>query len=154
MPKCFHVKTYKHVITGQHDPEDATGLLLAHCCQHHLTHWCWEMHICIGKLTIVGADNGLLPSRRQAIIWTNAGMLLIRPLEANFNGILIEIHIFSFKRMHLKCSSGKWRPFSPGLNVLTCFTYMFHWASKINVGLLLDSVWWHVYKALTVKSET
>ena len=27
---------------------------------------------------------GLLPGRRQAIIWTNAGILLIGPLGANF----------------------------------------------------------------------
>ena len=38
-------------------------------------------HICSGNLTIIGSDNGLLPSLRQAIIWTNAGILLIRPLE-------------------------------------------------------------------------
>ena len=29
-------------------------------------------HICVGNLTIIGSDNGLSPSRRQAIIWTNA----------------------------------------------------------------------------------
>ena len=34
-------------------------------------------HICVGNLTIVGSDNGLSPGRRQAIIWTNAGILLI-----------------------------------------------------------------------------
>ena len=34
-------------------------------------------HICIGNLTIIGLDNGLLPELRQAIIWTNAGILLI-----------------------------------------------------------------------------
>ena len=26
--------------------------------------------ICVGKLTIIGSDNGLSPGRRQAIIWT------------------------------------------------------------------------------------
>ena len=31
------------------------------------------------KLTILGSDNGLSPERRQAIIWTNAGILLIEP---------------------------------------------------------------------------
>ena len=31
----------------------------------------------IKKLTIIGLDNGLLPERRQAIIWTNTGILLI-----------------------------------------------------------------------------
>ena len=33
------------------------------------------MHICVGKLIIIGSDNGLLPGRRQAIIWTSAGIL-------------------------------------------------------------------------------
>ena len=40
-------------------------------------------HICVGKLIIIGSDNGLSPDRRQAIIWTNAGILLIGPLETN-----------------------------------------------------------------------
>ena len=38
------------------------------------------------------SDNGLSPGQRQAIIWTNAGILLIGPLRSNFNEILIEIH--------------------------------------------------------------
>ena len=48
--------------------------------------------------------------RRQAIIWTNAGILLIGPgpLGTNFSEILIEILTFSFKEMKLKMSSGKW----------------------------------------------
>ena len=52
---------------------------------------------CISKLTIIGSYNGLSPSRRQAIIWTNAEILLIRPSGANFSEILIEIDTFSFK---------------------------------------------------------
>ena len=75
-------------------------------------------HICASELTIIGSDNGLSPGRRQAIIWTNAGILLFRPLGTNFIEILIEIHIFSFKKMHFKCLSAKWRPFCLGLNVL------------------------------------
>ena len=86
-----------------------------------LTHWDRVRHICVSKLTIIGSDNGLSPGRRQAIIWTNAGMLFIGSLGTNFNEILIEIHTFSFKKIHLKVLSGKWRPFSLGLNVLT------HW---------------------------
>ena len=35
-----------------------------------LTHWGWVGHICVDKLTIIGSDNGLAPSRRQAIIWS------------------------------------------------------------------------------------
>ena len=46
-------------------------------------------HICISKPTIIVSDNGFLPGRRQAIMWTNAGILLIRPLGTNFNEIVI-----------------------------------------------------------------
>ena len=54
-----------------------------------LTHWGRVTHICVGKLTTIGSDNGLSPVRRQGIIWTNAGILLIEPLETNFSEILI-----------------------------------------------------------------
>ena len=49
-----------------------------------LTHWGRVTHICVGNLTIIGSDNGLSPGRRQAIIWANAGILLIWPLGTNF----------------------------------------------------------------------
>ena len=75
-------------------------------------------HICVSKLTTIGSDNGLSPSRRQAIIGTNAEMLLIRTLGTNFSEILGEIHSFSFSKMHLKMSSAKWRLFGLGLNEL------------------------------------
>ena len=83
-----------------------------------LTHWDRETHICVGKLSIIASDNGLSPGRRQANIWTNAGLLLIGTLGTNFIKILIDSHTFSFKKMHLKMSSWKWRPFCLGLNVL------------------------------------
>ena len=76
-----------------------------------LTHWGRATYICVGKLTIIGSDNGLSPGRRQAIIWTIAGILLIGPLGTNFSEILIGIQTFSFKKMNLKMSSAKWRPF-------------------------------------------
>ena len=95
-------------------------LMVMECItQDGLTHWGRVMHICISKLTIIGPDNGLSPGRCQAIIWTNDGILLTGPLGTNFSEILIEIYIFSFKKMHLKMSSGNWRPFCLGLNVLT-----------------------------------
>ena len=83
-----------------------------------LTHWGRVTHICAGKLTNIGSDNDLSPGRRQAIIWTNAGKLLIEPLGTNFSETLIGIQSFSFKKMRLKMSSAKWRPFCLGLNVL------------------------------------
>ena len=75
-------------------------------------------HICVGNLTTIGSDNGLTPGRCQAIIWTNAGILLIGPLGTNFSEFVFDIHAFSFKKMHLKLSSAKWQPFCLGLNVL------------------------------------
>ena len=82
-------------------------------------NWDRVTHICVNKFTIIGSDNGLSPGRRQAIIWTNDGRLLIGPLGTNFNETSIEIHTFSLKKIHWKISSGKWRPFCLGPNVLT-----------------------------------
>ena len=84
----------------------------------NLTHWGRMTHICVGKLSIIGSDNGLSPGRRQAITRTNAGILLIGPLGTNFSEILIGIQIFSIKEMQLKMSSAKWRPFWLGLKEL------------------------------------
>ena len=71
-----------------------------------LTHYGRVTHIYVGKLTIIGSNNGLSPGRRQAIIWTNAAILLIRPLGTNFSEILITIYTFSFEKMHLKMGNG------------------------------------------------
>ena len=68
-----------------------------------------------------------MPGRRQSIIWTNAGILLIGPLGTNFGEILIEIHIFSVQKMHLKMSSGKWLPFSRPRCVIMSISSSFAW---------------------------
>ena len=73
------------------------------------------MHLGISNLTIIGSENGLAPSRRQAIISTNAGILLIWTSGTYFSEILIEIQTFSFKKVHFKLSSAKWRPGTRGL---------------------------------------
>ena len=65
---------------------------------------------------IIVSDDGLSPGRRQAIIWNNDGILLIRPLGTNFSEILIGNE--TFMKMHLKMSSAKRRPFCLSLNVL------------------------------------
>ena len=79
-------------------------------------HWGPVIHICVSKLIISGS-NGVSPSWHQAIIWTNAGLLLIGTVGINFREILNEIHTFSYKKMQL-IMSVKWRPFCLGLNVL------------------------------------
>ena len=101
-----------------------------------LTHWGRVTHICISKLSIIGSDNGLSPDRRQTIIWTNAEILKIRTLGTNFNEILIKIHIFSFTNIHLKMSSGKWRPFCLGLNVLTHLLQVCCWTRSALVQVM------------------
>ena len=107
-----------------------------------LTHWGRATHICISKLAIIGSDNVLSPGRRQAIIWTDDGILLIGPLGTNFIEILIAIYKFSFKKMHLKMSSGKWRPSCLGLDVLKrtpreTLQLICPWLYNSNTGLLL-----------------
>ena len=97
---------------------DITKIIMHVARDALLTHWGRVAHICVNKVAIIGSDNGLSPGRRQAIIWTNDGILLIGPLGTNVSEILIEIQTFSFKKMHLKMSSGKWRPFCLGVNVL------------------------------------
>ena len=47
-------------------------------------------------MRIVGAYNDLSPGPRQAIIWTNAGIMSIGSLGTNFREILIEILTPSF----------------------------------------------------------
>ena len=86
------------------------------------THWGRVTHICIGNLTIIiGSDNSSSPGQHQAIIWTNARILLIGPLGIKFSEILIEIPTFSVTKRRLNLSSAKWRPFCLCLSVLN------HW---------------------------
>ena len=112
-----------------------------------LTHWGRVTHICIGNLTIIGSDNGLSPHRRQAIIWSNAEILLIGHVGTNFSEISTEILTFSFKKKRLKASSANSRPFCLSLNVLkrlktshnpTC-EYLFQWIPPL----------WYRYPSVT-----
>ena len=85
-----------------------------------LAHSGQVMHICVGNLTIIGSDNARsAPSHYLNQCWNIANW----PLGTNFSEILIEINKFSFKQMHLM-SSGKWRPFYLGLNVLILVQWM------------------------------
>ena len=98
-----------------------------------LTHCGRATHICISKLSIIGSDNGLSPGWCQAIIWTNARILLFPNFGTNFSVILSEINIFSLTKMHLKMLSGKWGPFCLSLNFLAQYT---------NYGPILLILFW------------
>ena len=76
---------------------------------------------CLWKCNVINIFHATIqsPGRRRAIIWTNAGILLIWTWETNFSEILSESHTIAFRKMHLKMSSAKWRQFYLGLNVVT-----------------------------------
>ena len=84
-----------------------------------LTHWGRVMHICVCKLIIIGCDNGLLLGRCQAIIWANAGILLVTPSGINFIEISSEIQHFHSIKCIWKCCLQNDGHFVSGLNVLT-----------------------------------
>ena len=104
-----------------------------------ISHWGRVMHICVSKLTIIGSDNGLSPGRRQAIIWTNDGILLIRTFRTHFSEIVSEIHIFSFKKMYFKMSSGKWQP-SDSASITQPHWVNVHWFHPTNPALSMQHV--------------
>ena len=112
----------------------------------HLIHWGRVTHICVGKITIISSDYCFSPGRHQASIWANAGTLLIGPIGTDFSEILTEIYTFSFKKMHLKMSFAKWRPFC--LNVLnrclprkdTYIMYFFHFFYSLFYCFFLSNV--------------
>ena len=58
------------------------------------------MHICINKLTIIGSDNGLSPAWGQAIIWSNARILLMQTFEQTSVKFWSK---FSFRNCTWKC---------------------------------------------------
>ena len=103
-----------------------------------------DTYICISNLTVIVSDNGLSPGRRQAIIWTKAGILLIGPLGTKFSEIVIEIQTFSLKKMRLKMSSAKCCSFRLGLNVLMAYVarrqQTWVWAIVDNI---ISKVLWH-----------
>ena len=66
-------------------------------------------------------------------------ILLIVHSGANFSEILIGIQTFSFKKMHLKMSSAKWRPLCLGFNVLTSVRFIFQALEQLALNwCLLD----------------
>ena len=99
-------------------------------------------HICVSKLTITGPDNGLAPGQHQAIIWTSAGILLIRTLGTNFGEISIKTLTFSFKKMHLKVSSAKRRPFCLSLSVLKRVNRPNHRIDNVLEKFMLSPALW------------
>ena len=98
----------------------------------------------------IGSDNGLSPIWCQGIIQTSA----IGPLGTNFSEFVINIQKFSFTKMHLKMSSGKWQPFCPGGDELK--TMIHGWAPSGTMPLpepILTQIYvaiWHYCTELKI----
>ena len=122
---------------------------------HPLTHLGRVRQICVGNLTIIGPDNGLSPGQRQAIIWTNAGILLIGPWGTKFSEILIGIQTFSFKKMHFKCCLRNGVHFCLGLNVLICNRHPITHTHRQAMRFLLTEIskWQLLVKPIIKKSS-
>ena len=90
---------------------------------------------------IIGADSGLSADGSQAIIWTTVGKVLIGHTGTNISEIIIEIQTFPFRKMHLKMSSGKCRPFCLGLNVFTLILQ--NRFTGTGTMLRLSRCWWN-----------
>ena len=76
------VPPYHSIVIGTNSQPTSSALDSNVGFSHILNHWGRVTHICTDNQTINGSDNGLSPGRRQAIIWTNAGILFIGPLAA------------------------------------------------------------------------
>ena len=123
----------------------------------HWTWWtlfeamvcCQVMHIGVSKIIITGSDNGLSPGRRQAIIWTNAGILLIGPLGINFSEIWNKITTFSFKKIHLKMSSAYWLLFCLALSQLRNQSLHQDW--KLHIQNYINEDLWYALEVCYFK---
>ena len=97
-----YIKCFRRWTRNRHRMIRLLGQVMGVCWEHlkmALTDWGRVTHICVSKLTIIGSDNGLLPGRRQAIICTNDGILLIGALGIN----LSEIKHFHSEKIVWKC---------------------------------------------------
>ena len=72
------------------------------CKTPWLTYWGRVTHICVCNLTIFGSENGLLaPSH-----YLNQSWIIVNWTPRNkFSEMLIEIHSFSFKKIHFEMAA-------------------------------------------------
>ena len=127
--------------SAAHDFAKNTVKLEVLCISNHGAVGVYSQNASI-QMCLVGSDNDLSPIWRQAIIWTNADQLLIRPKGTKFSQILIEIWtVFIHKNAFEFRKCQRWWPFCIYLNML-------------NLILLGASDWWseklHQYICLCI----
>ena len=100
-------------------------------------HWGRVTHICVSKLTIIGSDNGCRLIGAKPLSEPMLKYWWLDQKKTIFSEILIETHTSSFKKIHLKMPSGKWRIFCLGLNVLILIPV---WTSNHNHHKVWDEI--------------
>ena len=113
-------------------------------------------HICVGKLTIIGSDNSLSTCLHQAIIGTNAGILLSRTFETNFSEILSNIHTFHSRKWVWKRRLWNGGHFVTGLIVIDQVHLIkaqlrTHFYIDLSLGIKSQRILWA--KHLVLKTE-
>ena len=123
--------------------------------QDILTHWGRVTHLCVSKLTIIDPDNGLSPGRHQAIIWTNAGIFLIRALKTKFSEFSTKFTQFHSRKCIWKCRLRNGSTFF-GFNVLSAMDTRYHFINYILHGMgfitvmhILKEGWRHDLETLS-----
>ena len=81
---CIHCLNSEYLT---HWGGDKMAAILQTTFSNALTHWSQVTHVYVSNLTIIGSVNGLLSSRRQAIIWIIDEILLVGPIEITWTSI-------------------------------------------------------------------
>ena len=111
---------------------------------NELTYSGQVTHICVSELSSIGSDNGLAPGRRQAIIWTNAGILLIRTPGTHFSEILSELHTIWLRKCTSKCRLRNGGNFVSASMCLLALRQSHHYPSA-SEATLINLVWIHTH---------
>ena len=93
--------------------------------------------------------DAIVPGRRQAIIWTNAGILLIRILGTNFSEILGKIHSFSFKTRQNSTQSVRNMPLLPPRHLLPHVLQIMHRNPKMTSYSQRGTIMRNIHRAWT-----
>ena len=89
--------------------------------------------------TVIASDNGLGPTRCQAIAWTNADALSTRPIETEFcESKYKHNETLSSCKMHFKMPSAYFQPFESVLSVLEVCDRV-HYGGKPTLNILIDT---------------
>ena len=104
----------------------------------------WRHHdLCVNKPTGFGSNNGLSPGQRQAIIWTNGGILFIGALGTNLSEISEICDSKDITAIFAKIFFPKPRRFNNACHKkVNFFSYHAHWPLSVYTFIHL----WNIYQ--------